>query len=256
MASGWSPSSGRQAAARRGSAWSWAIGSPTGIRREWVSSSWRPSGTGVWWHPRSPPVSESTTSPRDRRRTLSSRSCPPSEILVVLDNCEHLVGAVAALVAKLLDGCPSLRVLATSRTALGLSGEQVWRVPPLDLGARGRAVQRSSWAELHAQRRPRSIECSGHRGDLSTPGRPTPGHRAGRRLEPRADADRDPRSAGTRAAPAAQSRPRRQPAAADDGGHARLELPAARARRAVAVRAAVGVRGRVRLRGGSGPGTR
>jgi predicted ATPase/DNA-binding CsgD family transcriptional regulator len=56
------------------------------------------------------------------------------ELLVVLDNCEHLVGAVAALVTKLLDRCPALRVLATSRTALGLSGEQVWRVPPLDLG--------------------------------------------------------------------------------------------------------------------------
>ena len=55
------------------------------------------------------------------------------ELLVVLDNCEHLVGAVAALVARLLDECPSLRVLATSRTALGLSGEQVWRVPPLGL---------------------------------------------------------------------------------------------------------------------------
>jgi predicted ATPase/DNA-binding CsgD family transcriptional regulator len=54
-------------------------------------------------------------------------------LLVVLDNCEHVVGAVAALVARLLDGCPSLRVLATSRTALGLSGEQVWRVPPLGL---------------------------------------------------------------------------------------------------------------------------
>jgi predicted ATPase/DNA-binding CsgD family transcriptional regulator len=56
------------------------------------------------------------------------------ELLVVLDNCEHLLGGVAALVARLLDGCPSLRVLATSRTALGLQGEQVWRVPPLDLG--------------------------------------------------------------------------------------------------------------------------
>jgi predicted ATPase/DNA-binding CsgD family transcriptional regulator len=55
-------------------------------------------------------------------------------ILLVLDNCEHLVAAVAALVAKLLDGCPSLRVLATSRTALGLNGEKIWRVPPLDLG--------------------------------------------------------------------------------------------------------------------------
>jgi predicted ATPase/DNA-binding CsgD family transcriptional regulator len=57
----------------------------------------------------------------------------PKELLVVLDNCEHLLSAVAVLVVRLLDGCPSLRVLATSRTALGLEGERVWRVPPLDL---------------------------------------------------------------------------------------------------------------------------
>jgi predicted ATPase/DNA-binding CsgD family transcriptional regulator len=55
------------------------------------------------------------------------------DLLVVLDNCEHLLGSVAALLAELLDGCPALRVLATSRSALGLYGEQVWRVPPLDL---------------------------------------------------------------------------------------------------------------------------
>src|SRR5262245_58877709 len=55
-------------------------------------------------------------------------------LLVVLDNCEHVLGASRTLVARLLDNCPSLRVLATSRTALGLHGEQVWRVPPLDLG--------------------------------------------------------------------------------------------------------------------------
>ena len=40
-------------------------------------------------------------------------------LLVVLDNCEHLVGAVAALVARLLDDCPSLRVLATSPDGAG-----------------------------------------------------------------------------------------------------------------------------------------
>ncbi|HKA83330.1 MAG TPA: tetratricopeptide repeat protein [Acidimicrobiales bacterium] len=54
-------------------------------------------------------------------------------LLLVLDNCEHVVGPVAALVTRLLDGCPGLQVLATSRAALGLTGEQVWRVPPLDL---------------------------------------------------------------------------------------------------------------------------
>ncbi len=58
----------------------------------------------------------------------------PREILLVLDNCEHLLDGIAALVAELIDRCPSLRVLATSRTALGLQGEQVWRVPPLELG--------------------------------------------------------------------------------------------------------------------------
>jgi predicted ATPase/DNA-binding CsgD family transcriptional regulator len=57
----------------------------------------------------------------------------PKRLLLVLDNCEHVVGPVAALVTTLLDGCPSLQVLATSRAALGLNGEQVWRVPPLDL---------------------------------------------------------------------------------------------------------------------------
>jgi predicted ATPase/DNA-binding CsgD family transcriptional regulator len=55
------------------------------------------------------------------------------ETLVVLDNCEHLLAAVGPLVAELLDGCPSVRLLATSRAALGLDGEHVWRVPPLDL---------------------------------------------------------------------------------------------------------------------------
>lgn len=54
-------------------------------------------------------------------------------MLLVLDNCEHVAGAAAALVARLLVSCPSVRVLATSRAALGLSGEQVWRVPPLEV---------------------------------------------------------------------------------------------------------------------------
>ena len=53
-------------------------------------------------------------------------------VLVVLDNCEHLVDDAATLVRTLLARCPGLRVLATSRRPLGLSGEVVWRVPPLD----------------------------------------------------------------------------------------------------------------------------
>ena len=51
--------------------------------------------------------------------------------LLVLDNCEHLADPVARLLDTLLDSCPRLQVLATSRETLGLSGETIWRVSPL-----------------------------------------------------------------------------------------------------------------------------
>jgi predicted ATPase/DNA-binding CsgD family transcriptional regulator len=52
-------------------------------------------------------------------------------LLLVLDNCEHLVPAAAVLVDALLRGCPDLRVLATSREPLTVGGEVVFTVPPL-----------------------------------------------------------------------------------------------------------------------------
>lgn len=52
-------------------------------------------------------------------------------LLLVLDNCEHLVEACAQFAETLLRGCPSLRILATSREALGIRGETAWRVPSL-----------------------------------------------------------------------------------------------------------------------------
>nr|WP_042194499.1 BTAD domain-containing putative transcriptional regulator [Kibdelosporangium sp. MJ126-NF4]CEL21363.1 Signal transduction response regulator / Disease resistance domain-containing protein [Kibdelosporangium sp. MJ126-NF4]CTQ96070.1 Signal transduction response regulator / Disease resistance domain-containing protein [Kibdelosporangium sp. MJ126-NF4] len=55
------------------------------------------------------------------------------ELLVVLDNCEHLVDRVAHLTDTLLGECPALRVLATSREPLGITGEVVRLVEPLDL---------------------------------------------------------------------------------------------------------------------------
>ena len=55
------------------------------------------------------------------------------EMLLVLDNCEHLVEAAARLVDTLLASCPHLKVLATSREPLGVSGEVNWAVPPLSL---------------------------------------------------------------------------------------------------------------------------
>ncbi len=54
-------------------------------------------------------------------------------LLVVLDNCEHLIEASAHLVQTLLEACPGLRILATSREPLGVPGEVAWRVPSLSL---------------------------------------------------------------------------------------------------------------------------
>jgi predicted ATPase/DNA-binding CsgD family transcriptional regulator len=53
------------------------------------------------------------------------------ELLLLLDNCEHLVTACAELAETLLEGCPRLRILVTSRQALEITGETIWRVPPL-----------------------------------------------------------------------------------------------------------------------------
>jgi non-specific serine/threonine protein kinase len=57
----------------------------------------------------------------------------PRELLLVLDNCEHLVEACARLAEALLHACPRLRILATSREPLAIPGERPERVPSLSL---------------------------------------------------------------------------------------------------------------------------
>ncbi len=54
------------------------------------------------------------------------------ETILVLDNCEHLIAGVAELADRLLAGCPGLRLVATSREALAISGERLVAVPPLE----------------------------------------------------------------------------------------------------------------------------
>ncbi|MFF5206370.1 BTAD domain-containing putative transcriptional regulator [Streptosporangium sp. NPDC000396] len=54
-------------------------------------------------------------------------------LLLVLDNCEHVVSAAAALAERLLSACPKLRILATSREPLGITGENLWPVRSLPL---------------------------------------------------------------------------------------------------------------------------
>lgn len=55
------------------------------------------------------------------------------KLLVILDNCEHLVEACAPLVEELLRASPGLKFLTSSREMLGVMGEQIYRVPPLSL---------------------------------------------------------------------------------------------------------------------------
>lgn len=93
--------------------------------------------------------------------------------LVVLDNAEHLIGAVAALVERLLDGCPRSTVLVTAREPLGVEGEHLWPVGPL-------ATSSSDGSEPEALRllvdrtrqlRPSFEVTDANRGDLEAIGR-------------------------------------------------------------------------------------
>src|SRR5262245_42819181 len=65
-------------------------------------------------------------------QTLIDSLCP-KQLLLLLDNCEHLLSACTQLTERLLQACPQVRVLASSREALGLLGEQSYRVPSLSL---------------------------------------------------------------------------------------------------------------------------
>lgn len=77
-------------------------------------------------------------------------------ILLVLDNCEHLVEACSELTHHLLRACPQLRILASSREALGVAGEVSLRVPSLSLPQVGQptadALTRSEAARLFVER--------------------------------------------------------------------------------------------------------
>ena len=70
----------------------------------------------------------------DRGRTVVEslvRALRDRDLLLVLDNCEHLVHAAAETARVLAQGCPRLRILSTSREPLGITGEVTWTVPPL-----------------------------------------------------------------------------------------------------------------------------
>lgn len=63
--------------------------------------------------------------------TILADFLQPKQILLILDNCEHLIQACAQLAETLLHACPTLRILATSREALGIAGESTYLIPTL-----------------------------------------------------------------------------------------------------------------------------
>ena len=100
-----------------------------------------PDGT---WFVELAPLAEGGLVPQAMATALSVKERPdrplsatladtlqPRQMLLVLDNCEHLAEAVARLTETLLESCPHLRVLATSREVLGARSETSWAVPPL-----------------------------------------------------------------------------------------------------------------------------
>ena len=194
---------------------------------------------------------------------------PPAakSLLLVLDNCEHLLDACARLADALLRACPSLRVLATSREALGIDGETVLSCAlalacptssgcPLSessLDVRVRSGSSSSGQQaVQAELRAHRAERPGGRRGLLAARRDPPRARACRRSGSRA-LGRAGRRATRRPLPPADGRePNGAQAAADASGDDRLELrPALRAREG-ALPSARRLRGRLDARGGRG----
>ncbi|GAA1803788.1 BTAD domain-containing putative transcriptional regulator [Actinomadura chokoriensis] len=70
------------------------------------------------------------TAPNPLDRLVSALS--GRRLLLVLDNCEHLLDAAARLAGTVLETCPGVRILATSREPLGITGETLWPVEPLE----------------------------------------------------------------------------------------------------------------------------
>jgi predicted ATPase/class 3 adenylate cyclase len=68
---------------------------------------------------------------------LVAKALRSKKLLIVLDNCEHVISAAADAAERLLRACPGLRILATSREPLGVAGEEHYRMPPLAVPPEG-----------------------------------------------------------------------------------------------------------------------
>lgn len=82
------------------------------------------------------PQDSAATPERRVLKFLTSRRA-----LLIVDNCEHVIDAVATFANNLLQACPDVHILATSREGLGVMGEALWRVPSLRVDDDGAAVE-------------------------------------------------------------------------------------------------------------------
>ena len=83
---------------------------------------------------------------------LLARQWGRRQLMLVLDNCEHVVAECAEMVERLLRACPGLKVLTTSREVIGVTGEQVFRLEGLDTGAEGSGPSSSEAVALFVER--------------------------------------------------------------------------------------------------------
>ncbi|MFI7233273.1 BTAD domain-containing putative transcriptional regulator [Nonomuraea angiospora] len=90
--------------------------------------------------------------PREAPADRLARALRARRLLLVLDNCEHVIEPVAELAGLLLRAVPGLRVLATSREPLGLAGEVVWPVPALEVSGPGDDTDPATLARFSAVR--------------------------------------------------------------------------------------------------------
>ncbi len=88
----------------------------------------------------------------------------PQRTLLILDNCEHLIGACAQAANALLECCPELRILTTSREALGIEGEERYYVPGLSLPETGPGIAAGGLNQSEA------VRLFVERGTLAQPG--------------------------------------------------------------------------------------
>ena len=134
------------------------------LARGFAANHPNPPTSTVWWVPlatvRDPGLLQSAVAGSLRLALSAAASADDllvkrlseESTLLVLDNCEQVAASCGALVSVLLTRCPRLRVLTTSRVPLGLSGEQVFPVPPMTSSKRDSHTVASDAVELFVRR--------------------------------------------------------------------------------------------------------